>query len=161
MLNNQLLDQLIEATRNATIAYHNYLYTDREYISGEKLYLREMHFLVFVGENQELTMSEIAEKMNVTQGAATQISSRLLKKGLLCKQKSHSDKRYSVISLTESGKKAYEEYLKYGKKRSKQIAACITDFSEEDIKTILRYEHLITDICNGKIAPDKPTRLIK
>ena len=131
------------------------LYTDREYISGEKLYLREMHFLVFVGDNKELTMSEIAEKMNVTQGAATQISSRLLKKGLLCKQKSHSDKRYSVISLTPAGEKAYKEYLAYGELRSSEIAACITDFSEQDIQTILRYEHLIVDICNGKVAPQE------
>ncbi len=66
-----LTRQVILATRNATLAYHNYMYTDREYVKGHKLYLREMHFLLFVGISKELTMSEIAEKMNITQGAAT------------------------------------------------------------------------------------------
>ena len=81
-----LTRQVILATRNATLAYHNYMYTDREYVKGHKLYLREMHFLLFVGISKELTMSEIAEKMNITQGAATQIAGRLLKKKLIQKR---------------------------------------------------------------------------
>ncbi|MFR4625955.1 MAG: MarR family transcriptional regulator [Dorea formicigenerans] len=63
------------------------MYTDREYVKGHKLYLREMHFLLFVGISKELTMSEIAEKMNITQGAATQIAGRLLKKKLIEKRR--------------------------------------------------------------------------
>lgn len=153
MLNIELLNELIHATRNATLAYHSYLYTDKEYVPGQKLYLREMHFLVFVGDNRELTMSEIAEKMDVTQGAATQISSRLIKKDLICKRKSSSDKRYSVITLTPLGKEVYDQYQEYGRRRNMEIASCITDFTEEDIQTILRYERLIVDICEGKIAP--------
>ena len=39
-----LTRQVILATRNATLAYHNYMYTDREYVKMHKLYLREMHF---------------------------------------------------------------------------------------------------------------------
>ena len=66
-----LTKELITATRNATLAYHNYMYTDREYVKGQKLYLREMHFLLYIGPDNSLTMSEIARKMNITQGAAT------------------------------------------------------------------------------------------
>ena len=97
-----LTRQVILATRNATLAYHNYMYTDREYVKGHKLYLREMHFLLFVGISKELTMSEIAEKMNITQGAATQIAGRLLKKKLIEKKKNLEDKRYFIISLSHS-----------------------------------------------------------
>ena len=43
-----LTKELITATRNATLAYHNYMYTDREYVKGQKLYLREMHFLLYI-----------------------------------------------------------------------------------------------------------------
>ena len=141
-----LTRQVILATRNATLAYHNYMYTDREYVKGHKLYLREMHFLLFVGISKELTMSEIAEKMNITQGAATQIAGRLLKKKLIQKKRNPEDKRYFIISLSP------EQYLEYDKIRNKEIADCLErHFTEKDIELILRYENLIQDICAGKL----------
>ena len=143
-----LTKELITATRNATLAYHNYMYTDREYVKGQKLYLREMHFLLYIGPDNSLTMSEIARKMNITQGAATQIAGRLMKKGFIRKDKDPQHKRYSVISLTDDGNRVYGEYLEYDRLRSKEITAYLDEnFSEEDIRTILRYENLIQDMC--------------
>ena len=143
-----LTKELITATRNATLAYHNYMYTDREYVKGQKLYLREMHFLLYIGPDNSLTMSEIARKMNITQGAATQIAGRLMKKGFIRKDKDPQDKRYSVISLTDDGTSVYGDYLEYDRLRSKEITAYLDEnFSEEDIRTILRYENLIQDMC--------------
>lgn len=148
MKNEDLTKEVIVATRNATIAYHNYMYTDREYVKGHKLYLREIHFLLCIGTQKNLTMSEIASKMNVTQGAATQIAGRLIKKGLIHKDKHPEDKRYTVISLTVEGTKAYEEYLEYDNLRNKELSACLnSNFTEENILTILKYEKMIQDIC--------------
>ncbi len=148
MKNEDLTKEVIVATRNATIAYHNYMYTNREYVKGHKLYLREIHFLLCIGTQKNLTMSEIASKMNVTQGAATQIAGRLIKKGLIRKDKHPEDKRYTVISLTVEGVKAYEEYLEYDNLRNKELSACLnSNFTEENILTILKYEKMIQDIC--------------
>ena len=152
MKNYELLKTVMTETRNATLAYHNYMYTDNEYVKGQKLYLREMHLLIFVGISGELTMSEIAEKMNITQGAATQIAGRLIKKKLIAKKKHPSDKRYSVIFLTDSGRHAYEDYMKYDQLRNEEIMSCFEDFSETDMNIILKYELLIQDICSGKVA---------
>ena len=86
--------------------------------------------------------------MNITQGAATQIAGRLMKKGFIRKDKDPQDKRYSVISLTDDGNRVYGEYLEYDRLRSKEITAYLDEnFSEEDIRTILRYENLIQDMC--------------
>ena len=140
-----LTRQVILATRNATLAYHNYMYTDREYVKGHKLYLREMHFLLFVGISKELTM-------NITQGAATQIAGRLLKKKLIQKKRNPEDKRYFIISLSPDGENVYQQYLEYDKIRNKEIADCLErHFTEKDIELILRYENLIQDICAGKL----------
>ena len=128
------------------------MYTDCEYVKGHKLYLREMHFLLFVGISKELTMSEIAEKMNITQGAATQIAGRLLKKKLIQKKRNPEDKRYFIISLSPDVENVYQQYLEYDKIRNKEIADCLVrHFTEKDIELILRYENLIQDICAGKL----------
>ena len=67
-------------------------------------------------------MSEIAEKMNITQGAATQIAGRLLKKKLIQKKRNPEDKRYFIISLSPDGENVYQQYLEYDKIRNKEIA---------------------------------------
>lgn len=152
MKNEDLTKEVIAATRNATIAYHNYMYTDREYVKGHKLYLREMHFLLCIGPDKSLAMSEIAKKMNVTQGAATQIAGRLIKKGFVHKGKHPEDKRYTVVSLTADGVKAYEEYLEYDDLRNKELTACLNNyFTEENILTILKYEKLIQTFCQNSV----------
>ena len=84
--------------------------------------------------------------MNITQGAATQIAGRLIKKKLIAKKKHPSDKRYSVIFLTDSGRHAYEYYMKYDQLRNEEIMSCFEDFSETDMNIILKYELLIQDI---------------
>lgn len=153
MKNISLTKDLITATRNATLAYYNYMYTDREYVEGQNLYLREMHFLLNVGANKELTMSEIADSMNITQGAATQIANRLIKKNLICKNKQDADKRYCVISLTPEGERVYREYLEYDELRNEEITSYLdANFTEKDIELLLRYENLIQDICAGRLT---------
>lgn len=153
MKNLDLTKELIVATRNATLDYYDYMYTDRESFHGQKLFLREIHFLTFIGNNGELTMSEVAEKMNITQGAATQIAARLIKKNLIRKEKHPSDKRFFVISLTPEGTSAFNEIQGYDKKRNEELAICLdTYFSEEEIKLILRFENLIQDVCAGRVA---------
>ncbi len=153
MKNLDLTKELIVATRNATLDYYDYMYTDHDSFNGQKLFLREIHFLSFIGESGELTMSEVAEKMNITQGAATQIATRLIKKNLIRKEKHPSDKRFFVISLTTEGEQAYSEIREYDKKRNEELAVCLDSyFTEEDIKLILKYENLIQDVCSGRVA---------
>ena len=97
-------------------------------------------------------LEDVAEKMNITQGAATQIAGRLLKKKLIQKKRNPEDKRYFIISLSPDGENVYQQYLEYDKIRNKEIADCLErHFTEKDIELILRYENLIQDICAGKL----------
>lgn len=152
MKREELLKQLRKETREASIAYYKYIYTDREYLEGTKLHLREIYFLMTVGEKGNLSMGEIAAELNVSQGAATQIASRLLKKKLIMKLMEQADKRRVQIVLTSEGKRVFDEYVAYNQKRGEEIDAYFDEFSEEEIQKIMKYEMMVKDICNGKIA---------
>ena len=144
---NKLLQRIAEETRSATLAYYAYMHTDREYVAGQKLYLREMHFLLIIGKYENISMKEIANHLEVSQGAATQIAARLLKKGLIIKTKCSADKRYTAIALTTQGIQVYEEYLHFDKVRRDEVNAYLADFSESDLNAILKYEILIKEMC--------------
>lgn len=144
---NVLLKQIGEETRSATLAYYAYMHADREYVKDQKLYLREMHFLLEVGRSSSITVTETAEKLEVSQGAATQIATRLIKKNLIVKEKSMFDRRYTVIQLTPLGQSVYDEYLVYDKIRRNEINQRFEEFTEDELKAILRYQIIIKEIC--------------
>ena len=147
MNRDDMLKHIFEETRSATLAYYAYMHANREYVAGQKLFLREMHFLLFVGGSESISMTEVANHLEVSQGAATQIAGRLLKKGLIMKAKSLDDKRYTVIKLTERGAEVYEEYLVFDKARRDEVNAYMDDFTLPELETVLKYEKLIKKIC--------------
>jgi DNA-binding MarR family transcriptional regulator len=148
----ELLQHLAKETRSAAIAYNTYMYMDREYVRGQKLHLREMHFLVEVGAQGSLSMTEIAERLEISQGAATQISSRLLRKALITKTKSYSDKRYVAIELTPLGRRVFTEYLEYDREQRALVNARFDEFSDGELQVILRYEIILRDLARDFMA---------
>lgn len=135
-----------------TLAYYNYMYTDKEYVQGQKLYLREMHVLVSVGVKGKRTMSELAEDLDVTQGAVSQIATRLLKKDLIQREKDERDRRYTYLKLTPEGQRVFEEYMEYDRVRRIEVDSYFADMTEAELRAVLKYEAIIRDICLGLLA---------
>ena len=156
-----LLDQLIRETREATTAYYAYMYTDREYIVGEKIHLREAHFLLNVGRKGCPSMSDIAEMMDVSQGAVTQLAHRLFKKKLIEKEEDSADRRCKRIRLTEEGKRVYQAYCQDDTIRKEAIEKCVQCFSDDELRSIIRYEQVVQQICAGELAQDTLIKSVK
>ncbi|MEX0923876.1 MAG: MarR family transcriptional regulator [Rhodovibrionaceae bacterium] len=56
-----------------------------------------------IDESGEMTVGEIAEKVNLAQASVTAIIDRLQESGLLSRQRGDSDKRKVYVHLTEQG----------------------------------------------------------
>lgn len=152
MEREELMRQVADGTRKMTIAYYNYMYTDKEYVKGQKLYLREMHVLISVGVNGRRTMSEVAAELDVTQGAISQIASRLLKKDLIRREKDQRDKRFTYLKLTPEGQRVFEEYMEYDRVRRIEVDSYFTDMTIAELQAVLKYEAIARDICLGLLA---------
>lgn len=74
---------------------------------------RDIILINYIGfENK--TMTEIANELNTTPGAATIIVDKLIQKKFLKREKNEKiDRRKVFISLNTKGKKIYESHLKY------------------------------------------------
>lgn len=142
----QRIRTLLEAKRRGMEAHERYLNQMRSYAPGEELYMREMHFLMAVGPGQSPTMSEMAKRLEVTHGAVSQIAARLEKKGLIRREKDPSDRRQTVVVLTESGQALYERHLEYDKKQYQVIGRQLAEFSDEQLEFLTRYETLLCEL---------------
>ena len=129
---------------NTARAFVQYMDSDREYTADDKLYMREAHFVIAIGPGEGRTMSEIAREMNVTQGAVSQIASRLEKKGYVCRRKNEENKRQIIAFLTEKGEQFYTEHQRYDESMHRQMdEIALNRFNEEELQCIFEYEQIM------------------
>lgn len=138
-----LLQDLILQNRKTTFIHMRYLSRSREYAPGEELYMREAHLIMAIGLNGAATMALLAQKMETTQGAVSQIAARLEKKGYILRARSPDNWRVMTASLTEKGKALYEQHSQYDAGRYARISKCFEAFSDEELQLFARYEKLL------------------
>lgn len=139
----RLVCELMEEKRKTTLVYSQYLAKNREYAPGEQLYMREVHFVMAIGPGEGHTMSELAARMEVTQGAVSQLAARMEKKGFVRRDKTAGDKRQTVATLTPKGEALYREHTLYDRDHYQQINEMLMGFSEAELLRFQEYERLI------------------
>jgi len=81
--------------------------------TGIPLYKTEIHTIDAIGKNPDLTITELAESMNVTKGAVSQMVNKLVAKGLIIKKRSKKDARFFTLHLTENGQIGFDKHEEY------------------------------------------------
>lgn len=76
------------------------------------LTITEFHTLEAIADD-ELTMFQLAFKLNITMGTATTAVQKLLKKDFLIRKKDMEDKRKVLVSLTPQGKEALAFHITF------------------------------------------------
>jgi DNA-binding MarR family transcriptional regulator len=91
----------------------------------------ELFSLNVIGENKkEVTIKYIASVHWADQAEISRGVQKLIKLSLVNKAKNHDDLRYTLLQMTNEGKKLHKELLKKQTDRNKKL---LKDFSNEEI----------------------------
>lgn len=101
------------------------------------LSVTEIHTIEAIGMYEQKTMSEVANKLNITVGTLTTAINNLVKKGYVERSKSQKDRRIVYIELTKRGKLAYRIHDKFHSDMIKETISGLTDKEEEILVTSL------------------------
>lgn len=112
-----------------------------------------IHFIDAVGKNPDANISEIADILGITKGAVSQMSAKLVKKGIVEKYQEEQNAKEIYLSLTNKGWDAYRGHEELHKKLYMRLYEIMGNFSDEtvqDIRAILseidvcvtEYEHI-------------------
>lgn len=137
-----LFKQLLDEKRNSTMIHEHYLNTIREYAPGTNLYMREMHFLMAADPEQPVSITDLAQKLGVTLGAASQMATKLEKKGLIVRSPDPEDRRRTMVSMTDEGNHLYREHLEYDRKSLEAMSDLFGGFSDDEVKRLIEAERL-------------------
>ena len=126
-------------------------------LSNGDLSLHEMHMLECIGKHngQNVTITDLAQDLDITPPSVTAMVKRLENKGFITKSRSGEDARRVCILLTEQGRRAEVAHRLFHRKMVRAITKDLTDTEREAIASGLQkmnafMEESIHECANGK-----------
>ncbi|WP_436861637.1 MarR family winged helix-turn-helix transcriptional regulator [Staphylococcus caeli] len=133
------IDKLYETSR----LLNEYESIPRKYGTEDELFMVEAHIINLIGNNQVNNISGIAKQMNRTKSSASQNITRLVKKGLVKKEKSaHSSREISII-LTPKGEQVFQFHKNLDDKELNSYLTKLENYNTKDFENI---DHFLTII---------------
>jgi DNA-binding MarR family transcriptional regulator len=83
----------------------------QKYGTENYLYSSEIHLIEAIGENNHLSVTDIANNLDVTKGAVSQTLKKLEIKGLTVKHADPQNSSRAIVELTSKGKMAFYAHL--------------------------------------------------
>lgn len=122
--------------------------------SGRAITHKELHVIQAIGEIKQINITEIGSHFGVTKSAASQVVSKLVKKGLVAKELApHSGKEFQ-LTLTESGWEAYKLHENHHSKNIRKIADRLSSFSTDQIVTTSNMLDVIEGVVDERLADE-------
>lgn len=94
----------------------------------------QKNILILLLEVKEITQRELTERLGIQPGSVSEILSKLEHSGWIQRRSSETDRRTSMITLTESGVRMAQEASSQRTARHQGMFACLT---EEEKGTLL------------------------
>lgn len=104
-----------------------------------KIFPSEAHLILFIHEEQEKNVTNIAEKLGITKGAVSMTLSRLKRKGLITTQKDKFNKNELTISFNQNGIKVLEHLLGIKAILENHIEQIVSQYNEREKKLLLEF----------------------
>jgi DNA-binding MarR family transcriptional regulator len=113
---------------------------------------KELHVLQAIGDNKNLNITGLAEYFGVTKSAASQMTSKLVKKGLVNKELSPQSAKEYLLSLTPNGWQAYGLHEDYHSKNTREIERRLKSFNVGQIEDASRIMDEIESVIEERLA---------
>lgn len=103
---------------------------------GSEVTTREAHTIQAVGENEPMTVTGLAQYFGITKSAASQMVSKLVKKGFLLKNQSTQSAKEYELSLTPLGWLAFSAHERFHGRDMTDLVEHLSGFSLSQIATL-------------------------
>jgi DNA-binding MarR family transcriptional regulator len=102
-------DPYLKALRPLVEAYLAFWRVDSRHVRSMRLTTSQFDVIVTLGDTDGLTCSELSSQTLVTKGTLTGVLDRLAKKGLIKREAVPSDRRSTMIRLTDKGNALFQK----------------------------------------------------
>lgn len=99
----------------------------------------ETHCIDFIGRLELPNVTKIAEHMQMTRGAISKMTKKLLTKGLIEKYTLETNRKEIYFRLTEQGKLLFDEHEKRHKRWEKRDMEFLSRYPREEVELLRKF----------------------
>lgn len=132
LLNNYV--EIHEKSLKESLVEYNY-----KDIFNKNLMLSEFHVIDCIGKNQLPNATFIAKELDMTKGAISKISAKLLQKGLIRADRLENNKKEIYYTLTALGREAFKVHKELHEVENKKLIDIINKYRKEEKITISNF----------------------
>lgn len=125
------------------------------------LHLSEIHTIQAIGQNPENNIRILSGLLGVTPSAASQVVSRLTKRGLVRKVRGIRDEREVTLELTETGRTAFQNHEKTHTRLYERIASRVGPMNEMEREVLARVFSAMESVYDERIREIEKTAAAK
>jgi DNA-binding MarR family transcriptional regulator len=112
----------------------------KDYGTGDKLYVREIHTIALIGHHPEINPTQLAERSGVTRGAISQIMKRLISKRYIARYKVRNHKEVN-LRLSDRGYQVFLAHEAFEKERFAFAERLYNEASQPERDLVKRLFH--------------------
>lgn len=110
----------------------------RRYGTEDLLYIAEADMINIVGENQNVSASDIAKMLNITKSAVSKTIIKLNKKGIVEQIQDKNDSRRMILTLTSKGKIIYNTHKNIDISTDNYRNSALADCTDDEIRAYIK-----------------------
>lgn len=115
------------------------------------LYQAEAYIVNCIGAYPNITTTGLAEALNKTASACSQVVRKLIDKGFVIQERNNSNKRVYNLTLTEQGQRLYLDHIEFNKNCQKITFDMLSDFTNTELEIYLSIQKRINEAYRGDI----------
>ena len=149
--NKKIIELYFESIRGVNEFEKN----PRDFGTGDLLFSSEIHTIQQIGFNQNINLTDLASKLNISKSAVSKFIKKLLDKTLITKSRKSNNDKEVVFNLTSKGLIAFNSHEKFDEGMFKSIICIINDFTNEQTIFMESFLSKLVDEINTLNTNDK------
>jgi len=122
--------------------------------TDEPLSHSEINLIEIIGDNRDLSVTDIGRHLGITKGAVSQNLKRLESKGLSGKETDPKNLSRTIVTLTSTGYTAYSAHKHWHETMDGGFAKYLDDMDEKEITVIVRFLEKVEGFLRRRISSE-------
>ncbi len=141
-----LINKIMIENHEYEESYLKKVLTEEQYKNLSDISLTECHIIDCIERNPLTNAVGIAQRMNITKGGISKITSKLLKKNLIEIYRMEGNKKEMFYALTPLGKELFYVHKLMHDQIHEKISRHLTRYTEDEIRIISRFIGDLTEM---------------
>lgn len=99
----------------------------------------EIHCIEYIGKNEDANVTKLSKDFNMTRGAISKLTKKLITKGLIESYQKPENKKEIYYKLTKNGEEVFDVHKKLHIKFIDRDKEIFEKFSSEELETIIKF----------------------